>query len=167
MTMLIEPLRSRRPWPNTWILWTGVALYALFGWLGVDLSERFRFLSDSPGDAPPWYFIRKDAIQGLCLLAYFLTCLSIGVVAMRKKVEGGAMLIWFSLIWALAPIWQMMIIFLKSDHVFDPANARTSWPTHDSYLSDPHRWGWLLIGAAFVLYVTWARRGSGNAGLAR
>ena len=159
---LIEPLASRRPWPSSWLLWVGVALYALFSWLGLSLSQRFQLPSDSPGGEPPWYFIRNDAIQGLSMLAYFLSCAAIGLLAMRKKMQGGAMLIWFSLIWSCAPMWQMMMIFLRSDHVFDPVNARTAWPTFDSYASDPHRWGWLLILVTLVLFVLRARRGPGN-----
>jgi hypothetical protein len=158
MTVL-EPLASRRPWPNTWILFLGVMLYTLFTWLSVDLSQRFQFPSDSHGDEPPWYFIRRDAIYGLCLLGYFLSCVAIGAVAMRKKIEGGAMLIWFGLICSFVPIWRMMIIFLRSDHVFDPANARTSWTTFDSYIDDPHLLGWVVIAIGLFLAVKWARRG--------
>lgn len=159
---LIEPLASRRPWPSSWLMWVGVALYAVFAWLSVTLAQRFQFPADSPGDEPPWYFIRSDAIHGLCMLAYFLSCAVIGLVAMRKKIESGATLIWFSLIWASGPMWQMMLIFLRSDHVFDPVNARTAWPTHESYISDPHQWGWLLILAAVLGFALWARRGPGS-----
>jgi len=74
---------------------------------------------------------------------------------------------WLGGIWALAPVWQMTLIFLKSDHVFDPVNARTSWPTHESYLSDPYQWGWLLIAAALVLTVRLAPWGPGKDGLSR
>ncbi|MEA2561381.1 MAG: hypothetical protein QOH06_2885 [Acidobacteriota bacterium] len=160
---MLEPLRSRAPWkPTPWILWVGVVLYALFLWLSADLAERFQIPSDSPGDGPPWYFIRRDAIHGLCLLGYLLSCTAIGAVAMWKKIRGGAMLIWFGLIWSIGNVWETMVIFLKSDHIFDPANARTSWTTFESYMDDPLRWGWLVIALALTLWVQWLRRESGN-----
>jgi hypothetical protein len=160
---MIEPLRSRASWrPTPWILWVGVVLYALFLWLSRELAQRYVIPSDMSVDGPPWYFIRTEAIHGLCLLGYLLSCMAIGAIAMWKKVRGGAMLIWFGLIWSIANVWETMIIFLKSDHVFDRANARTSWTTFESYSSDPLRWGWLVIGLAFLLWVTWLRRESGT-----
>jgi hypothetical protein len=139
-----------------------VVLYALFLWLSTNLAQRVTIPSDLSADGPPWYFIRRDAVHGLCLLGYLLTCTAIGAVAMRKKIRGGAMLIWFGLIWSIANVWEVLIIFLKSDHVFDRAHARTSWTTFDSYLNDPLRWGWLVIALAAVLWVTWLRRESSD-----
>ena len=134
-----------------------VVLYALATWLSLELSRRYQIPSDYPSGDPPWYFIRRDAIQGLCFLFYFLVCLAIGVWASWRKVANGMTMIWFSFIWASHPIWMLCLILLKSDDIFDPGKARTSWPTFDSYLGDPLRWGWLLVLLAVGIVVAISR----------
>ena len=133
---------------TSWLLALGVLLYALFGWLGLRFAEVLRFPSDWPGGEPPWYFIRRDAIVGLCFLPYLLSCLIVGLIAARNKIAGGAMLVWFGVIWSAAPVWGLLVIYLRSDHIFDLARAQTAWSTFDSYLGDPLRWGWLILLSA-------------------
>jgi hypothetical protein len=122
---------------------SGVILYVLFSWLGVHLMETLR-LPDPPGSEQPWYFIRRDAIIGLCFVPYLVLCVVIGLIAIKKKIAGGVTLIWFSIVWSAAPVWTLFVIYLRSDHIFDPLKARTSWPTFDSYYGDPLRWVWLI-----------------------
>lgn len=140
------------------ILFVGVVLYALATWLSVELAATYRFPSDAPGDEPPWYFIRQDAIDGVCYLLYFLSCLAVGVWASRKKIAGGMDLVLFSLIWSASHIWTLFLILLRSDDIFDPARARTSWPTFASYHGDPLQWGWILILLALVVIRLLKRR---------
>ena len=124
----------------------GLALvfYVLCGLLSLRYTKPLNF-SDPPGGDAPWYFIRQDAIHGLCMLLYLALCLAVGTLAIRKRWHGGAAMIFFGVVWSMAPIWQLGIIYLKSDDVFDPVTARTSWATFDSYIGDPWRWGWLLL----------------------
>jgi hypothetical protein len=149
-----EPLAEgtgARGWRDkSWLLGIGVVLYAFFGWLGLYLMERFQ-LPDPPGGEPPWYFIRRDAIEGLCFIPYLVACVLIGLIAIRQKIAGGATLIWFGVIWSAAPIWDLIVIYLRSEHIFDPLRAQTSWPTFESYMADSLRWGWLLVLLAIAI----------------
>jgi hypothetical protein len=137
---------------TSWLLVLSVVLYGFFKWLGVYLGDVFPFPPDSPGSRLPWYFIRRDAFDGLALLPYLALSLVVGVIAIRKKVPGGGMFLWFGLIWSAAPLWQLALIYWKSDHIFDPVSARTSWPDAPSYLGDPLRWGWFVLFLVAVLF---------------
>lgn len=139
------------------LLAISVVLYALAAWLSLELSQRYAIPSDHPGGDPPWYFIRRDAIQGICFLLYFLVCLAIGAWASWKKMGNGVTMIWFSLTWASSSIWTLGLILLRSDNIFDLQKARTSWPTFYSYHGDPLRWGWLLILLAVGIVIAISR----------
>jgi hypothetical protein len=140
-----------------WIF--GVVLYALFGGLGVYFMNVFKFPSDSPGGEPPWFFIRRDAITGLFFIPYLVSCIVIGLTAIKRKTAGGAMLIGFAATWSSAPLWNLAVIYLKSDDIFDPMKARTAWPTFESYSGDFLRWGWiLLLLAGVMIYKIKSRR---------
>jgi hypothetical protein len=143
-----------RKWRASGLVGLAVVFYALCLLLRLRLSEPLTF-SDPPGGDAPWYFIRGDAIHGLCMLLYLALCLAIGTLAIRMKWPGGAAMIVFGLVWSVGPIWQLGLIYLKSDDVFDPVAARTSWLTFDSYSGDPWRWGWLLL---FLLVIPFAEQ---------
>jgi hypothetical protein len=122
-----------------------VVLYALASWLSLHFAETLKFPEDSPGGAPPWYFIRQDAIQGLCFIPYLAACVGIGLAAIKNRMPGGGTLVWFGVIWSAAPVWRLGVIYLRSDHIFDPARARTAWATFESYIGDPLQWGWIIF----------------------
>jgi hypothetical protein len=140
------------------IVAVSVILYALATLLSLELIQIYQIPSDRPGGAPPWYFIRQDAIHGMCFLLYFLVCLAIGAWASWRKMAGGMTLIWFNFIPAFQPVWMLCLILLKTDDIFDPETARTSWMTFDSYTGDPLRWGWLLVLLAVGIIVTISMR---------
>lgn len=147
-----------REWQTPLLLLT-VVLYAICGWLGTYLGQLYQIPTDRPGGDPPWYFIRQDAIEGLCFLVYLVLCVAIGAWANRKQIPGGASLILFGFIWSISPVWIMGLIFLKSDNIFDPEKARTAWPTFNSYQGDPLRWGGFAILFVLVsLYLLLKRR---------
>lgn len=133
--------------------WIALILYIVFGGLGVYLGERFHFPSDSVGGDPPWYFIRRDAIEGLCYIPILVICVTLGAIAIQKKIEGGWTLIGMGVLLSASHLWQLGLIYLRSDHIFDPVEARTSWPDFESYLGDPLHWGWvyILLPAAIVI----------------
>jgi len=143
-----------RGWRSSGLVMLAVAFYALCGMLSLSYSKQLTF-SDPPGGDAPWYFIRGDAIKGLCMLLYLVLCLAIGALAIRMKWPGGAAMIVFGLVWAIGPVWQLGLIYLKSDDIFDPVAARTSWLTADSYFGDPWQWGWLLL---FLLAIPYAEQ---------
>lgn len=143
-----------RAWRSSGLVALAVVFYALCGMMSLHFTKQLTF-SDPPGGDAPWYFIRRDAIHGLCLIPYLVLCLVIGTLAIRKRWPGGVAVIVFGLIWSSAPIWQLGLIYLKSDDIFNPVAARTSWLTFDSYLDDPLRWGWLLL---FLLVLPYAEQ---------
>jgi|GEM_PF-5778083 len=142
---------------NPWLMALAVVLYALTSWLSLHFGETLKFPEDSPGGSPPWYFIRRDTIHGLCFVPYLAVCVGIGLAAMKNKIAGGATLIWFGVIWSAAPVWRMGVIYLRSDHIFDPVRARTAWQTFDSYIADPVQWGWIFVLVAGGLIQAVAR----------
>ena len=143
-----------RGWRSSGLVGLAVVFYALCLALGAYFSKPLTF-SDPPGGDAPWYFIRQDAIHGIFLIPYLLFCLIIGAVAIRKGWPGGAAMVVFGFIWSSAPIWQLGLIYLKSDDIFDPVAARTSWLTAESYFDDPLQWGWLLL---FLLALPYAEQ---------
>ena len=154
-----------RKWRSSGLVALAVVFYALCLMLSVHYSKPLTF-SDPPGGDPPWYFIRQDAIHGICLIPYLVLCLAIGTLAIRKKWPGGAAMIVFGLVWSVGPIWHLGLIYLKSDDIFDPVAARTSWPNFDSYINDPLQWGWLLLFLLALPYAeqikNWQRGGPAN-----
>lgn len=116
--------------------------YAVSSWMSIQLYDPP--LSE-PFDNPPWYFIRQDAVMGLCFLPLFIAGTSAVFVAMRKGLPQTAKTLWGVGAFALQPVWQLLLIYLRTEELFDRAKASTSWPTFDSYLYDPWKWGWLVI----------------------
>lgn len=153
---MLENRDARGAKSNPWLMTLAVVLYALASWLSLRFSETLKFPADYPGGDPPWYFIRRDAIQGLCFVPYLALCIGIGLAAIKNRIAGGATLIWFGTIWSAAPVWRLGVIYLRSDHIFDPVKARTAWPTFNSYFGDSLQWGWipLLVAGAIVQAVS-------------
>lgn len=138
-----------------------LVFYALCGVLSLYFTKQLMF-SDLPGGDVPWYFIRQDAIEGMCLLLYLVLCLTLGTLAIRKRWPGGAAMVFLGIVWSVGPIWQLGLIYLKSDDIFDPVAARTSWLTFDSYVNDPMRWGWLLLLLLAIPYAKQIRNWQRN-----
>ena len=135
---------------------TAVFLYLCCGALAAYFTSQLTF-ADMTGVDPPWYFIRQDAINGMCMLLYFVACVTVGTLAIRKNWPGGAAMVLLGVIWSAAPIWQLGLSYLKSEDIFAPT-ARTSWSTFDSYINDPMRWGWLLLFLLALPYVEYIKK---------
>lgn len=154
-----------RGWRSSGLVALAVLFYALCLVLDARLSGPLQF-SDLPAGDAPWYFIRQDVIYGLCMLLYLALCLAVGTLGMKKRWPGGAAMIVFGLVWSVGPIWHLGLIYLKSDDIFDPVAARTSWPNFDSYINDPLQWGWLLLFLLALPYAEqikdWQRGGPAN-----
>jgi len=133
-----------------------VLLYAAAGWLGLELYDP---PLHEPFDNPPWYFIRQDAVRGLVFLPLVLVLVAAIFVALRKHYPQTARNL-FAVGWfAFYPVWELLVIYLKTENLFDRARATTSWATHDSYLYDPWRWGWAVLAlAAFLVQKVWEVR---------
>lgn len=139
---------TKRLLRGVWLPALGVISYALAGELSRYALERFGFPSDRPGDSPPWYFIRRDYIDGIVMGGIGLLCILIGVLALRHFRIFAEMLIWQTLLSFGGSVWQTMIILLRSDHVMDRALASTTWQSFDAYIADP-----LLWRGKMVLYI--------------
>ena len=120
-----------------------ILLYAASILISLELQRR---ADRDPFGDPPWYFIRHDAIHGLVFLPLAIACVVTILVAMRRKYPQTARNLFGVGLFAFQPVWQLLLIYLNTENLFDRATASTSWTTFDSYLEDPWRWGWLLIG---------------------
>jgi hypothetical protein len=116
--------------------------YGVSCWIALEVQR-----TTTPGsfDNPPWYFIRQDAIMGLSFLPLFLTCAAAIFLAMRRKFTQTARTLLGMGFFVFYPVWKLLVIYVKCDDLFDPAKARTSWTTFDSYMHDPWNWGWLAV----------------------
>src|SRR5262245_17634857 len=104
-----------------WLPAVGVAAYYAAGELYFYLVERLGF-PDRPGDNPPWYFIRRDYVQGLTMGSLGALCLLLGLLFLRRYPIFGGMLAWQSVIWFGGPAWLALVITLRTDHVLSPAS---------------------------------------------
>ena len=87
------------------------------------------------------------------MLAYLIICVIAGLSALRKGNAQGRLLIMFSSIWAAVPIWESLVIMLKTKNMFNSSTRTSVWHTYDQYLLDRDRFGgWLIL--VFILLVT-------------
>lgn len=125
-----------------------LASYMVASWISL---EFYNPPLNEPFDNPPWYFIRRDAVRGLCFLPLFLACVATILLAVRKNFTQTARNLTGVGFFAFQPVWQLLLISLRTEDLFDRANASTSWTTFDSYLYDPWGWGWLVLALALFL----------------
>ena len=131
---------------GAWLLAVQLLLYDLTFRVGFRLSESVK---DYPGANPPWYFIRRDAIDGACALVALAICLLIALLAWKRYPLYAPMTAAFSLVWFGGRIWKFLVISMYTHHLHQPDRTTTRWPTFHSYLGDP-----LIIAGelgAFVL----------------
>lgn len=139
-----------------WLLWIGVGMYALSCVLSLVFSESLS-LGDSPGSNIPWYFIRRDYVEGIVMGVGGLSCVLVGLAFWRLYKSNAGILIAQSIIWFGTSVWRAFVIALRSDHVLSPTLAKTAWSSFKAYEDDPLFWrGWtVLFTAAMLLTATW------------
>lgn len=118
---------------GVWLLVVQLVLYDLVFRISRKLSESVK---DYPGADPPWYFIRRDAIQGACSLVALAICLALAWATWRRNRTYAPMVAAFSLISFGGRAWQFLVISAFTRHLRQPDRMTTRWPTFHSYLGD-------------------------------
>ena len=154
-----ENRMPERPFRGWWVMVLYVVIYILCTNLSIYFSQMLEIPSGSPGITPPWYFIRRDFIEGICMMFGAILCLTIGSLTWKSYKIYAGIGIWFTLLWYGPNIWKTFVISIRTDHLFDPTLARTSWADFKAYLNDPFiRVGQNVILVAVLLLGFLARR---------
>lgn len=144
-----------------------IALHFASGRASLYFGEVWQFPDDSPGDAPPWYFIRRDLIQGVChatglalTLIVLLPCLLYRPRWPRSMWAG--MALWMAVLSHSVSIWQAVLIYFRTSHPMTPKIATSDWATFHEYNSDWLRStgtvGCLLASLCLAVFVSrWSR----------
>ena len=117
------------------LLYSTVFVAEFFLKLQPAVLEFFRFPDSSPGDSPPWYFIRIDFAHGVCALGTLLICLAIAGVGWKRFRIFAEIIVWMIIISHGGDIIKAAIIYLSCPNFLYPT-AVSHWPTFDSYLND-------------------------------
>ncbi len=90
-----------------------------------------------PGDDRPFYFLRQDAMSGLC--AGIAMCLALVLVAAtwKRYRRASSMAFFMAWIWCMPGVVQGLIIWWRCPHLMDPQRAVSAWPTFDAWMHDP------------------------------
>ena len=143
------------PWAKAfrgwWLVVFGLACSVAAGRLGTWLGQKFLLLEDCPGNNPPWYFIRQDALAGACSFGALVICLLVAVLARNRYPVYANMLAWMSVLWSGGSSWTAIVILWKTQHLMDPALATTRWTSFETYLYDPDILGGQLVAYLLVL----------------
>jgi hypothetical protein len=116
-----NPGHSLRGW---WVLVVMLAILILSGQVSVYLFKQFFSADVSPGSDPPWYFIRQDFIEGICMAVGGSICLLFGAWAWHRYKPYGWMCTWMSLLWFGYRAWPAVVILLKTRHLMEVSAAR-------------------------------------------
>ena len=143
-----------------WIPGLFIIAMVLSSTIGSQLSQALT-IEDQP-NIPPWYFIRQDFIQGMCDAVALLFCVTLGLVTLERHRVMASMTIWMSILWLGGKVWQMIVIFFRSDYVLHRRLARTQWTTFESYLYDPLIWkgrlGVCMVAVVIAGLFAWYER---------
>jgi hypothetical protein len=119
---------------GAWLMAIQLLFYDLVFRVSFRLSGSVK---DYPGGDPPWYFIRRDAIEGACSLVALAICLVLALLAWKKYPTYAPMLAWFSLLSFGGRVWKFLVISTFTHHLHQADRTTTRWPTFTSYLHDP------------------------------
>jgi hypothetical protein len=152
---------------GAWLLAVQLLLYDLTFRVAFRLSESVK---DYPGANPPWYFIRRDAIDGACALVALTICLLIALFAWKRYPTYAPMTAAFGLIWLGGRVWKFLVISMYTHHLHQLDRTTSRWPTFDSYLGDPlftaGQLGAFVLAFAFFFPGTRAARRAASKGVA-
>ena len=141
----------KRYYASALLLLVMIALLVASGTASIYFGESLRFPDDYPGADPPWYFIRRDLINGLChavglalTLIVLLPFLFVRPGWPRSMWAG--MALWIAVLSHSAPIWTATLIYFRTTHPMTPAIAISDWATFHEYNRDWTRWVGLIVG---------------------
>jgi hypothetical protein len=108
---------------------------------------------DAPGGGPPFWFLRRDFLDGICAAtAMFLATLLVAVTwKLNRRTSFQAF--FMAWIWCMPGTLRGLIIWWRCPHLMDPQRAVSPWATSEQLLNDP------LIaiamgGSAFIALAT-------------
>lgn len=103
----------------------------------------------SPGSNPPYYFLQKDFIKGICSLVGLGLSVLLGFLVYKRNLTEGMRIIFLSFVFYGVHVWTLIMIFFRTRNLFSIERAYSSWATFDDYLYDP-----VLIGGwVFIFFV--------------
>ncbi|HEY1250470.1 MAG TPA: hypothetical protein VGH97_04725 [Thermoanaerobaculia bacterium] len=143
--------------PGWWLPWIGGLAYVIGSSVGVRYVGRHSGEFGHPGDNPPWWFIRTDFVQGICLGAGIVLCLVIAILTWKRYPGNTRAMLWVNILWSGGGAWKAILIALNTRHLFDPTRAETSrWPTFNSWQTDPLIWtGWVAVMVGALAFASW------------
>ena len=138
-----------------WLLPLQIGIYFLSGKAGLYFYDLYKIANDSPGDSPPWYFIRQSYVSGICqtvgmLISTLILCPFLLLDRPSwARFQWASMALWMTWLWQGGHVWELLVIWFKTSHIMTPEQAKTSWTTFDDFLFDP----WISCGRIAVLVV--------------
>jgi hypothetical protein len=106
------------------------------------LTRSFGFpdgsvLGEGPGNNPPFYFLRQDAMDGLCAGIAMGLALVLVAVTWKRYRRASSMAFFMAWIWCMPGLVRGLIIWWRCPHLMDPQRAVSAWPTFDAWMYDP------------------------------
>jgi hypothetical protein len=122
----------------------------------------------SPGDSPPFYYLREYCVQGVCAGVALLLALTLSGLTWRRYPLYSGMCLWMAWLWFMPRIVDAVIIYSRCSHLMDVQRAASGWNTLHEFLNDPFRraayWATVLPTLPLALFLSWrARKQSSDA----
>jgi len=163
-----------KAWKGLWVLAVNLLIFYFVGsnLTFQDYVSHTLGVPDvgSPGDDPPFSFLRQHFVQGVCAGAAVLLNLVLVALTWKRYQLFSGMALWMTWLWLMPPIVDALIIYWRCPHLLDARNAVSGWNTFHEWLNDPLRraafWGTALFALPLAGFVSWrwARKQSNDAG---
>jgi len=93
-----------------------------------------------PGENPPFYFIRRDFVDGICASAAAILMLALSACTWRFYRLESAFVVFLAGLMCAPAIEDVLIISVRCHDLLDARRATSDWATLKEYLYDPFRW---------------------------
>ncbi len=128
-----------------WVIMIGVTL------IGVLVRYNFAFeqflmrtlrvpdgsAAGGPGGDPPFYFLRRDAMDGVRAGIAMGLALVLVAATWKRYRRSSAMAFFMAWIWCMPGVVRGLIVWWRCPHLMDPTLAVSAWPTFDQWMGDP------------------------------
>jgi len=108
-----------------------------------------------PGDDRPFWFLRRDFLDGICAATGMLLATVLVAVTSSFNRRASFQAFFMAWIWCMPGTLRGLIIWWRCPHLMDPQRAVSAWATFDQWINDPliaiAMWGSLLFALAIVL----------------
>ena len=126
--------KALRGW---WIMLLFILFFCAGQSAGLYFSDIVYVPSQRIGDDPPFYFIRQDFVQGICLGISGFLGLAVGAFCWKRYPIYSGMIVWMSILWTGGALAKSIIILIKTNDILSPTTSESSWQTFEEYLNDP------------------------------